>query len=132
MAVFWVVAPCSLVEVYQRFRGPCCLLHQGDVTLVNFYQTTQCYNPEDSHLCTHRRKNLKSYLIKTLSEPIIFTDDTSVIIPNKKVSFCTLANSVLSHMSKWFIANKLALNLDKTKIIKFVTYNSPMCIRYWI
>jgi hypothetical protein len=27
MAVFWVVAPCSLVEVYQRCRGPCCL-HQ--------------------------------------------------------------------------------------------------------
>jgi hypothetical protein len=25
MAVFWVVAPCSLVDVYQRFRGPCCL-----------------------------------------------------------------------------------------------------------
>jgi hypothetical protein len=21
IAVFWVVAPCSLVEVYQRFRG---------------------------------------------------------------------------------------------------------------
>jgi hypothetical protein len=30
MAVFWVVAPCSLVEVYQRFRGPCCLHCQGD------------------------------------------------------------------------------------------------------
>jgi hypothetical protein len=30
MAVFWVVAPCSLVEVYQRFRGICCLHHQGD------------------------------------------------------------------------------------------------------
>jgi hypothetical protein len=30
MAVFWVVAPRSLVEVYQRFRGPCCLHHQGD------------------------------------------------------------------------------------------------------
>jgi hypothetical protein len=30
MAVFWVVAPCSLVKVYQRFRGPCCLHHQGD------------------------------------------------------------------------------------------------------
>jgi hypothetical protein len=28
MAVFWVVALCSLVEVY-RFRGPCCLHHQG-------------------------------------------------------------------------------------------------------
>jgi hypothetical protein len=39
MAVFWVVAPCSLVEVTQR------------------------YNPEDSHLRTHRRENLKSYLL---------------------------------------------------------------------
>jgi hypothetical protein len=64
MAVFWVVAPCSLVD--RRFRGPCCLHHQGDEpartseTLVNFYQTTRRYNPEDSHLRTHRRDNLKS------------------------------------------------------------------------
>jgi hypothetical protein len=29
-------------------------------TLVNFYQTTRRYNPEDSHLRTHRRENLKS------------------------------------------------------------------------
>jgi hypothetical protein len=28
-------------------------------TLVNFYQTTRRYNPEDSHLRTHRRENLK-------------------------------------------------------------------------
>jgi hypothetical protein len=33
-------------------------------TLVNFYQPTQRYNPEDSHLSSHRRENLKSYLIK--------------------------------------------------------------------
>jgi hypothetical protein len=30
MAVFWVVAPCSLEEVYRRFRGACCLHQQGD------------------------------------------------------------------------------------------------------
>jgi hypothetical protein len=30
-------------------------------TLVNFYQTTRRYNPEDSHLRAHRRENLKSY-----------------------------------------------------------------------
>jgi hypothetical protein len=30
-------------------------------TTVNFYQTTRRYNPEDSHLHTHRRENLKSY-----------------------------------------------------------------------
>jgi hypothetical protein len=28
--------------------------------------------------------------------------------------FCMLSNRVLSLMSKWFAANKLALNLDKT------------------
>jgi hypothetical protein len=32
MTVFWVVALCSLVEVYKRFRGTCCLHHQGDDT----------------------------------------------------------------------------------------------------
>jgi hypothetical protein len=62
MAVFWVVSPCGLVEVYQRFRGGFCLHHQGDERWaimeatstseksVNFYQTTRCNNPEDSHL----------------------------------------------------------------------------------
>jgi hypothetical protein len=30
MVVLWVVAQCSLVKVYQRFRGPCCLHHQDD------------------------------------------------------------------------------------------------------
>jgi hypothetical protein len=62
MAVFWVVAPCSLVVVYQRFRVPCCLHHQGDkFSSVNFYQTTRSYNPEDTHLRTPRRENLESY-----------------------------------------------------------------------
>jgi hypothetical protein len=36
-------------------------------TLANFYQTTRRYNPEDSHLRTHRRENLKSYLVRKLA-----------------------------------------------------------------
>jgi hypothetical protein len=78
MAVFWVVATCSLVEVYQRFRGPCCLHQEGNdaiialmmeaartsETLVNFYQTTRRYNPEDSYLRTDRHENLKFYINK--------------------------------------------------------------------
>jgi hypothetical protein len=31
-------------------------------TLVNFYQTTWRYNPEDSYLHTRRRENLKSHI----------------------------------------------------------------------
>jgi hypothetical protein len=70
MIVFWVVAPCSLVEVYRRFQM--CLLSPSyphiippiravvlmmeavctSKTSVNFYQTTRRYNPEDSHLHT--------------------------------------------------------------------------------
>jgi predicted amidohydrolase YtcJ len=48
--------PYSLVEVYRRFRGACCLHNQGDEavrtsgTSVNFCQTTRHNNPEDGHL----------------------------------------------------------------------------------
>jgi hypothetical protein len=42
MVVFWVEAPCRL---------------------VNSYQSTQCYNPEHSHFHTHCRENLKSHLV---------------------------------------------------------------------
>jgi hypothetical protein len=32
-------------------------------TSVNFYQTTWRKNPEDSHLRTHRRENVKSHTV---------------------------------------------------------------------
>jgi hypothetical protein len=37
---------------------------QTSETSVNSYQCTRRYNPEDSHLHSHRRENLKSYLVK--------------------------------------------------------------------
>jgi hypothetical protein len=75
MAVFWDVAPCSLVEVYRRFRGPCSIIRAlmmeaatTSETLENFYQTTHRYNPEDSHLHTRRRENLKSYTKRNVTD----------------------------------------------------------------
>jgi hypothetical protein len=51
MVVFWVVTPCTKVEVYRRFRGAYSLQHRWtSETLVNVHQTTQRYSPEDSHL----------------------------------------------------------------------------------
>jgi hypothetical protein len=44
-SVFWVVAPCSLVEVIALIMEAA----STSETLVNFYQTTRCNNPEDSH-----------------------------------------------------------------------------------
>jgi hypothetical protein len=46
------------------------------------------------------------------------------MISNKTVyDFCTMPNIVLSHMSEWFTADKLVLNLNKINIIKFITNN---------
>jgi hypothetical protein len=47
VAIFWDVAPCSLVEIYRRFSDAYCPHHQG--ASVNFYQTTRRNIPEDSH-----------------------------------------------------------------------------------
>jgi len=58
-------------------------------------------------------------------EPILLAHDTSVIISSRNIEdFCSVSNLVLSHMIKWFGANKLVLNLDKTNIMKFITRNS--------
>jgi hypothetical protein len=66
--------------------------------------------------------------INSISKPILFADDTSVIIYNRNLGdFCTVANLVLSCMIEWFTANNLVLNLDKTNIMKFITNNLPHC-----
>jgi hypothetical protein len=56
MAVFWVVAPCSLVVTNVSEVLAASIIRammeaaRASETLVNFYQTTRRYNPEDSHL----------------------------------------------------------------------------------
>jgi hypothetical protein len=50
--VFWDVAPCSLVEVYRRFRGACCLHHQAMSTHVGKLLT--------DHTAQHPRKQSSS------------------------------------------------------------------------
>jgi hypothetical protein len=52
MAVFLVVAIALMMEAARSYE-----------TLVNFCQTTRCYNSEDSHLRTNRSENLKSYYL---------------------------------------------------------------------
>jgi hypothetical protein len=81
MAVFWVVAPCSLLEVYRRFC-----------------QTTRRYNPEDSLLRTHRRENLKSYSSVLLKLEC-------VVIVTFSITYGT--SSGISTFSSWLLASRL-------------------------
>jgi hypothetical protein len=53
MAVFRDVAPCSLVEVYRRFRGAYCLHHQDDKQAVTCHLSAQYlqFNSTDIQIC---------------------------------------------------------------------------------
>ena len=63
--------------------------------------------------------------INSLSEPLLFADDTSVIISNKNFNdFSLVSNLLHSHMIIQFAANNLVLNLDKMNIVIFITKNS--------
>jgi hypothetical protein len=67
----WDATPCSLVDIYQRFKGTCCLhlSRQGLVMeieiagfseiLVRFYQTARRRIPEERNCHNFRRENLK-------------------------------------------------------------------------
>jgi hypothetical protein len=41
MAVFWDVAPCSLVDIDRRFGGAYCLHHQGYELVCTFSDSTR-------------------------------------------------------------------------------------------
>jgi hypothetical protein len=65
-----VVAPCDLIEVYQRLEvvasGMIALMIEAAgtcETAVNFYQTTRRSGPEHNHLHTRRRDSLRHHLL---------------------------------------------------------------------
>jgi hypothetical protein len=70
MAVFWVVVA-SIIRAMSELIAPMMEAARTCETLVNFYQTTRRYNPEDSHLCTQRHENLKSFLVKSMGRLLI-------------------------------------------------------------
>ena len=51
-----------------------------------------------------------------LLDPIMFVDDTNLFFNHKNIKhFFTVVNSELVSIKDWFTANKLSLNLEKTK-----------------
>ena len=61
-----------------------------------------------------------SLRLKSVSDPVLFADDTSVIISSRNVEdVCSSSNLFLSH--KWFAAINLVLNLEETNVMKFIT-----------
>jgi hypothetical protein len=78
-------------------------------SLVNFYQTTWRYNPEDSHLCTHRRENLRSY-------HKVLICSVSGLWPQIKVQF----KRVITFCLCFILENELLRNSGPTLKFSFV------------
>jgi hypothetical protein len=56
------------------------------------------------------------------AKPILFADDSNLIFEHENLNQLTnIVNSELEKTAKWFILNKLSLNIEKTKFIIFHT-----------
>jgi hypothetical protein len=92
MAVPWIVVPCILIEVYRRFRSSFCLHHQGDglgltyETSVNFYHTTVCNNPEESHFHSNIFCNFNAFLDKIHSVYVRNKDNHTPVLELQQFS----------------------------------------------
>jgi hypothetical protein len=58
----------SCDQVFQRLTALKMEAASTSETSAYFYQTTLCHNPEDSHLYTRRRENLKSCIYMCFTE----------------------------------------------------------------
>jgi hypothetical protein len=133
MFVFWVMTPFRLVGRYQRFGGTYCLHLQGwssfllkcwylpaslhgvtaqktnikTDTWYTFYQTTRCYNPEDSNL--HDILCFYNVTQCTLIELLISVESCS---QQQQTTFCLMSMFALHYLMlhnsfTWYMGIKL-------------------------
>ena len=61
-------------------------------------------------------------VIRDIAKPILFADDTSIIISNKDVQeFKNKFESVMDVAINWFQNNLLSMNYEKTQFLQFLT-----------
>ena len=63
-----------------------------------------------------------SLCINKLANPIVFADDTSIIISNTNPEeFRKNINLIMTEINKWFQSNLITVNLNKTHFMQFWT-----------
>jgi len=69
--------------------------------------------------------NVLPKIISDISKPILFANDTSIIITNSNPSeFKRDINNIFIKTNNWFKSNLLSLNFDKTHFLQLITKNS--------
>jgi hypothetical protein len=62
-----------------------------------------------------------------LSKPVLFADDTSILISDKDpINFKIKINKLFDMINEWFTTNLLVINYEKTCFLQFQTKNSKM------
>ena len=63
-----------------------------------------------------------STLFKNNQKPVLFADDTSLIVTHSiQADFSRDVASAFNILNNWFAANLLSLNLNKTQYVQFMT-----------
>jgi hypothetical protein len=63
MIVFWDVTLCSFVKGYERFKGACCLSHQGDERF--FVLMTEAEITCETSAAQHPKESYLQYYVKS-------------------------------------------------------------------
>jgi hypothetical protein len=122
MAVFWFVAPCSLVEVYQRFRGPCCLHHKGDEWAAQ----------SQSHIATDGQSASLSWCrapFGTHDQMLSLSLTVTVWVVMSRPLWRE-GGSVICYLS-WSLPNLYIFTFDIVQIYIHNTYNRLRTIHTW-
>jgi len=60
------------------------------------------------------------HIIQQFAKPVIYADDTSILIQATNImELHAKVSDTIHHIKEWFLVNGLTLNLDKTNIINF-------------
>jgi hypothetical protein len=72
-----------------------------------------------------------SKIISDKSNPVLFVDDTSIIITNSyPLAFRNNINEVFREINEWFQGTQLSLNYDKTYFLQFVIKTNKSIPKY--
>jgi len=64
--------------------------------------------------------------VNNLATPILFADDTTILITSPNQSDCELkVNTTLKLINDWLNTNFLFINFEKTHFMQFTTKNKP-------
>jgi hypothetical protein len=101
-------------------------------TLIKVYQTTRCYNPEDSHFRAHSRENLKSYswnknrLLNPSLVDSLFNDclPTSAVNMTPKLSHFILYLFIRHELRGIFYNLSFLWSFEWYTVVLFFTYKT--------